>query len=198
MQSRRQQLQKRRRWSGTRIAILDRCGLGEPPRGPGPADTAGISAHQIPAAHVDAASQTTPLQHVGCTGRLSRPHPRSQHQVPAADPYLGTWRQSLRWAPDSLPLCAPRPTRLAGQGSPGSTRRRRSSRLRSLPRPPPRRPAIIGCAAQRPAEMSNQSPVLPPRGGGGGSRRDPEEVAREGPCGWAPTRHAPGARRLAG
>lgn len=55
MQSRRQQLRKKRRWSGTRIAGLDRCGLREPPRGPGPADTAGISAHQIPAAHVDPA-----------------------------------------------------------------------------------------------------------------------------------------------
>lgn len=94
-------------------------------------------------------------------------HPSSQLQIPAADPYLGTRRQSLRWAPGSLPLCAPRPARFAGLGSPGSTRWRRSSRLRSLPRPPPRRLAIIGCAAQRPAEMSNQSPVLPPRGGEG-------------------------------
>lgn len=125
-------------------------------------------------------------------------HPSSQLQIPAADPYLGTRRQSLRWAPGSLPLGAPRPARFAGLGSPGSTRWRRSSRLRSLPRPPPRRLAIIGCAAQRPQRCPIRVRSSRPGVERGGSPRDPEEAAREGPCGWAPTRHAPGARRQAG
>lgn len=80
MQSRGQQLRKGRRWPVTRIVGLDRCRLGEPPQGPGSADTAGIAARQVPAAHVDAASQTTPLKHAGYTGRRT-PVPNSKSRL---------------------------------------------------------------------------------------------------------------------
>lgn len=120
---------------------------------------------EVPADLVDSASQT-PLSRAGSQqtfGRSSPPAPRSRSPPGRPLPRRRATVSAARGGGQARSRGA-RPTLPAtpGPGSPSSDRRRRGSRQRSLPRPPPHRThAHWSDRAASPAPP-NQSPGFPP------------------------------------
>lgn len=159
----------------------DRCTLG-----PGCPRRRGLADHPSTTRSLHRAAQPSAPQFPTPSPCRRRPLPRHLATVSTV---------GARLAP--APRAPPCPLRRAGIAPLNPPAPRLQAALAS---PARRRAGPLSLAAPRSAPQRRpiRARSCRPRAEGAGSRREREEAAREGPCGWARTHHAPGARRQTG